>query len=60
MIGRFREMCALAEKHDLKLVVGLITGWMSGRLFVPPALEVWIVSVTRGALLGRYDLSENS
>ncbi len=39
MVGRFREMCALAEKHDLKLVVGLITGWMSGRLFVPPALE---------------------
>jgi len=39
MIGRFREMCALAEKHDLKLVVGVITGWMSGRLFVPPALE---------------------
>ncbi len=23
----------------MKLVVGLITGWMSGRLFVPPALE---------------------
>ena len=39
MLGRFAEMCALAEKHGLQLVVGLITGWMSGRLFVPPALE---------------------
>ena len=35
----FEEFVALANKYDLKLIVGLITGWMSGRLFVPPALE---------------------
>ncbi len=39
MMRRFRFMCDVAEKHDVKLVVGLITGWMSGRLFVPPAFE---------------------
>ncbi len=39
MLDRFAAFCSLAEKHRLKLVVGLITGWMSGRLFVPPALE---------------------
>ena len=39
MMGRFRFMCDEAEKHGVKLVVGLITGWMSGRLFAPPAFE---------------------
>ena len=38
-MARFAEFADLAEKHGLKLIVGLITGWMSGRLFVPPALE---------------------
>lgn len=38
-LARFAEFADLAEKHGLKLIVGLITGWMSGRLFVPPALE---------------------
>ncbi len=39
MIERFEKFCRLAEKYGLKLVVGLLTGWMSGRIFVPPALE---------------------
>ena len=39
MIDRFRYLCEVAEKRGIKLVVGLVTGWMSGRLFVPPALE---------------------
>jgi len=39
MMKRFRFMCDEAAKHDVKLVVGLVTGWMSGRLFVPPAFE---------------------
>ena len=39
MVGRFRFLCDAARKRGLKLVVGLVTGWMSGRLFVPPALE---------------------
>ena len=38
MMGRFAELCAMADQHGIKLIVGLITGWMSGRLFVPPAL----------------------
>lgn len=39
MIHRFAEFAAIAEEFGLKLVVGLVTGWMSGRLFMPPALE---------------------
>ena len=39
MMRRFRFMCDVSQKHDVKLVVGLVTGWMSGRLFVPPAFE---------------------
>ena len=39
MMRRFRFMCDAAGRKGLKLVVGLITGWMSGRAFVPPALE---------------------
>src|SRR5512133_281912 len=38
-LGRFQVFADLAHKHGLKLIVGLLTGWMSGRLFVPPALE---------------------
>ena len=36
---RFRQLADIAVDHRLRLVVGLLTGWMSGRLFVPPALE---------------------
>lgn len=39
MLERFETLCDLAEKNGLQLIVGLITGWMSGRLFAPPALE---------------------
>jgi hypothetical protein len=39
MMARFATLTELADKHGLKLIVGLITGWMSGRLFVPPALQ---------------------
>lgn len=35
----FHSLCQLAEEQNLKLIVGLVTGWMSGRLFVPPALD---------------------
>jgi hypothetical protein len=38
-LSRFRILADLAGKHDLKLIVGLVTGWMSGQLYVPPALE---------------------
>jgi hypothetical protein len=35
----FAEFADLATQNNLQLIVGLITGWMSGRLFVPPALQ---------------------
>jgi hypothetical protein len=35
----FSRFLELAAKHHLTVIVGLITGWMSGRVFVPPALE---------------------
>lgn len=39
MIARFRIMCRLAEERGIKLIVGIVTGWMSGRLFIPTALN---------------------
>ena len=39
MLDRFRFLCDTADSCGLKLIVGLLTGWMSGRLFVPPAFE---------------------
>jgi len=38
-LKHFEVFADLAQKHNLKLVVGLVTGWMSGQLYVPPALE---------------------
>lgn len=45
MVGRFREFCLIAKRCKMKLVVGLITGWMSGRLFTPPLL--WGMDIYR-------------
>lgn len=39
MLERFKQFTEIANRHGLKIIVGLITGWMSGRLFVPPALR---------------------
>ncbi len=39
MMERFSELLDEAGRNGLKVVVGLITGWMSGRLYVPPAFE---------------------
>ncbi|GHU67221.1 hypothetical protein FACS189447_09230 [Spirochaetia bacterium] len=50
-LDHFEEFCALAEKYKLRLIVGLITGWMSGRLYVPPALEGLNVLTDPAALL---------
>lgn len=38
-MAHFAEFAELAATHGFQLVVGLLTGWMSGRLFLPPALE---------------------
>jgi len=39
MMDRFKLLADEAAKNKLKLIVGLVTGWMSGRLYVPPAFE---------------------
>lgn len=38
-VSHLDEMVALAGKYELKLIVSLITGWMSGRQYYPPILE---------------------
>lgn len=38
MLDRFSEFCDICDKYNIKLVVGLITGWMSGRVFIPSVL----------------------
>lgn len=39
MLRRFEAFCDLAEKHGMKLVVAIMTGQMTFRNFIPPALE---------------------
>ncbi len=39
MLNRFTDFCRRAAAHNIDLVVSILTGWMSGRMFVPPALE---------------------
>lgn len=38
-LSHFEEFLSYADKYGIKLIVAIVTGWMSGRLFVPPALE---------------------
>lgn len=38
MMTRFSDFLEICEKYDIKVIVGIITGWMSGGLFVPGAL----------------------
>ena len=38
-IENFRDFCHAAEDVGMQLVVSIVTGWMSGRLFTPPALN---------------------
>ncbi|MBQ7839093.1 MAG: hypothetical protein IJ390_01175 [Lachnospiraceae bacterium] len=38
-IAHFRRFCELCGKYGIKLMVAIVTGWMSGRLFAPPAVE---------------------
>jgi len=39
MIDHFQDFADLAKKYGLKLIVGLVTGWMSGRMFAPEAFS---------------------
>lgn len=38
-MARFRFFCDTCKRYNVKLMVSLVTGWMSGRLFFPRALE---------------------
>ena len=38
MLDRFQDFCRIAQDKGMKLIVGLLTGWMSGRRFIPSAL----------------------
>ncbi len=38
MVARFEQFCDLAEKHGFRLVVALLTGQMTFRNYIPPAL----------------------
>lgn len=38
MLCRFEKLCDIAGKYGIKLIVGLLTGWMSGKLYIPTAL----------------------
>ncbi len=39
MIERFKTFAQIAKKYNMTLTVSIVTGWMSGRVFVPPAIE---------------------
>lgn len=38
MLERFGIFCDICEEYNVKLIVGLVTGFMSGRMYVPPIL----------------------
>ncbi len=38
-IDNFKKFAAVCEEHGIKLVVSVLTGWMSGRLYLPRGLE---------------------
>lgn len=38
MLERLAYVCATAHRHGIGTIIGLVTGWMSGRYFAPPAL----------------------
>lgn len=38
MMARFAELLKLCEKYNMKATVGIVTGWMSGVQYVPPAI----------------------
>ncbi len=40
MMERFEQFCDIAEKYNIKLIVCILTGQMTFRLFIPRALEM--------------------
>ena len=38
-IENFKDFCDAAEENGIELVVSIVTGWMSGKLYCPPVLN---------------------
>ena len=38
MMKRFARFCDLCSQRNIKIIVGIVTGWMSGGLFIPKAM----------------------
>ena len=38
MVSRFLKFCDICQEYGMKLIVGLVTGFMSGRVFIPSAI----------------------
>ena len=38
-VARFEKFCEIAERHNVRLMVSIVTGWMSGTLFAPRIVE---------------------
>ena len=51
MIRRFAWFCDCAGRHGIRLIVGIVTGWMSGRQFVPEVFEEKDVLVDPDAVM---------
>ncbi len=39
MIERFSQFCDICAEYNIKLIVGVLTGWMSGTMLIPSALN---------------------
>ena len=39
MLDKFERFCEICSEFDMKLVVALMAGWISGRVYIPPALN---------------------
>jgi endo-1,4-beta-mannosidase len=39
MIERFKTFAKIADSFNMTLTVSILTGWMSGRMFAPPAFD---------------------
>ncbi len=38
-MNHFEEFLGYVKKHGMKVIVSVLTGWMSGRMFAPPAIH---------------------
>ena len=66
-IRNFRNFAAICEEYNIQLVVAVMTGWMSGRLFAPPIVDgknpvtdpealMWTAKFIKGFVAGVKDL----